>query len=147
MAGRNFMDMIRAKWKEKRFLCVGLDSDVKKIPLSIPTVTSEFRQTFFNKTIINATRDIVCAYKPNRAFYARHGEAGCRALRATIQDARAIAPDVPIILDGKWGDIDNTNLGYIDEAFDYDGADAITLRPYMGQESLKPYLERKDKEK
>jgi len=87
----------------------------------------------------------VCAYKPNVAFYEEHGAEGIEALKRTIADIHDIVPDVAVVLDGKRGDIGNTNNGYVKAAFDYLNADAITVAPYMGEESLAPFLAQKDK--
>ena len=88
---------------------------------------------------------MVCAYKPNSAFYEAHGSEGVDALREIINIVKDLAPDVPIIADCKRGDIGNTNEGYAEFAFDYLGADALTVSPYLGIGALKPFLERKDK--
>ena len=92
-----------------------------------------------------ATRDIVCAYKPNLAFYIARGDQGIEALRHTITNIATIAPDVPVILDAKFADIGNTNAGYVKFAFEYLGADAVTVNPYLGGEALQPFLDCKDK--
>lgn len=99
----------------------------------------------FNKQIVQATRDLVCAYKLNAAFYEALGERGILALGETIEFIIAEAPGVPIILDAKKGDIGNTNDGYARMAFDYFCADAITVHPYLGYESLEPFIKREDK--
>ncbi len=99
----------------------------------------------FNCTIVEATKDLVCAYKPNFAFYEEYGDEGLAALRHTMRYIHEAAPDVPVILDRKAGDIGNTNNGTAEMAFDWLKADAITVSPYLGGEALKPFLERKDK--
>jgi orotidine-5'-phosphate decarboxylase len=99
----------------------------------------------FNRDIIKATHDHVCAYKPNIAFYEAQGDQGILALIRTIGLIHEIAPDVPVILDCKRADIGNTNRGYATAAFDLFGADAITVHPYLGAEALAPFLERGDK--
>lgn len=99
----------------------------------------------FNKAIIDATCDLVCAYKPNSAFYEARGVEGITELKKTCDYLRKTYPEIPIILDAKRGDIGNTNEGYVTYAFDYLGADAITLHPYLGREALQPFLDRKDK--
>jgi orotidine-5'-phosphate decarboxylase len=99
----------------------------------------------FNREIVEATADIVCAYKINVAFYEAHGTEGIRALRRTIAIIRTVAPNVPIILDAKRADIGNTNAGYVSAAFSFFLADAITVHPYLGAEALQPFLEQKDK--
>lgn len=148
---RSFSKLLESHWSEGRFVCIGLDSELKKIPKTVQERQSDnsllIKETIvaFNRTIIEATHDLVCAYKPNTAFYEAHGLAGMAALEETMKLLHAIAPNVPIILDAKRGDIGNTNNGYIASAFDHLKVDAITLHPYMGQKSLQPFLDRADK--
>jgi len=113
--------------KNNSLLCVGLD------------------QAFFefNKNIIDTTHDLVCAYKPNSAFYEAGGVQGIEALKKTCDYINSL--DIPIILDAKRADIDSTNLGYIKFAFDYLQVDALTLHPYLGKTALKSFLDLKDK--
>jgi orotidine-5'-phosphate decarboxylase len=140
------MELLQDRWDEGKFLCVGLDSAKAKLPKSVRTMPGQAnRQVTFNLEIIKATRDLVCAYKPNIAFYEAEGPAGIRALEETILLANAAAPGVPVILDYKRGDIGNTNDGYVASAFDRLGADAVTVSPYLGQEALKPFLELENK--
>lgn len=141
---RNFNALLEEQWKQSRFLCVGLDPDLSKLPSHI-TGSAEEKILTFNREIIDATKDVVCAYKPNSAFYEAFGEEGWRALKATCEYIHATAPDVAIILDAKRGDIGNTNEGYIRMAFDILAVDAITVQPYMGGEALAPFLARKEK--
>ena len=145
MPGRNFQELLENKWNEGKFLCVGLDSELEKIPESIRQDRSRTTMVAFNRAIVDATKDIVCAYKPNAAFYEARGDEGVAALRETAQYILDQAPDVPIILDAKRSDIDNTNNGYIDSIFHYLQMDAVTVHPCLGGESLKPFLARKDK--
>ncbi|MFZ2484871.1 MAG: orotidine-5'-phosphate decarboxylase [Minisyncoccia bacterium] len=149
---RNFREMLEAKWAEGKFVCVGLDSESSKIPESAfehvgdaGLVDLEDTIVAFNHAIVEATKDIVSAYKPNIAFYEAHGAEGIAALHRTIVDIHIMAPDVPVILDAKRADIGNTNAGYVEAAFDFLRADAITVHPYLGAEALKPFLDRKDK--
>jgi len=100
---------------------------------------------WFNHEVVKTTKDLVCAYKPNIAFYEAHGSKGLAALQQTIKDIHALAPDVPVILDAKRGDIRNTNVGYAQMAFGFLGADAITVHPYLGAEALQPFLARAEK--
>lgn len=124
--------------KNNSLVCVGLDSDVAKLPHGAD-------QLSFNKAIVDATHDLVCAYKPNTAFYEARGAEGIQVLKDTCDYIRALAPDVLILLDAKRADIGNTNAGYVQFAYDYLGADAITLHPYLGREALEPFLARDDK--
>ncbi len=129
--------------KNVSLVCVGLDSDIDKIPLYIRN--GKHPQFTFNKAIIDTTYDLVCAYKPNSAFYEQRGKAGIEALKMTCDYLHDKYPEIPIILDAKRADIGNTNNGYIKFAFEYLGVDAITVHPYLGEEAIKPFLEYKDK--
>lgn len=124
--------------KVNSLVSVGLDSDASRLPES-------HDQLSFNKAIIDATYDIVLAYKPNTAFYEAAGAEGIAALKATCDYIHEKDPELLILLDAKRGDIGNTNNGYVSFAYDYLEADAITLHPYLGQEALAPFLERTDK--
>jgi orotidine-5'-phosphate decarboxylase len=129
--------------KNNSLVCVGLDSDIAKLP---EIVRKEKHPQFsFNKAIIDATHDLVSAYKPNSAFYEASGAIGIADLKLTCDYINTSYPNIPIILDAKRADIGNTNSGYIEFAFDYLNVDAITLHPYLGREALKPFLECKDK--
>ena len=140
--------MMETQWSRDNFVCVGLDSDFDKIPESAHRSGNECALDVantivaFNRAIVKATKDLVCAYKLNTAFYEAHGVKGVSALQRTIHDIHAIAPDVPVILDAKRGDIGNTNVGYAKMAFDFLRADAITVHPYLGAEALEPFLAR-----
>lgn len=122
---------------------MGLDSDIRKIPKYLLKV--KYPQFAFNKAIIDATADLVCAFKPNSAFYEAWGASGVAELKRTCDYLHETTPDIIIILDAKRADIGSTNEGYVQYAFDWLGVDAITLHPYLGKEALKPFLARKDK--
>ncbi len=151
MNDRNFRQMLEAQWAKGNFVCVGLDSEFGKIPVSVQR--NHDRHVYvtantivdFNQSIVEATRDLVCAYKLNVAFYEAHGAEGITALHQTSTGIHTIAPNVPVILDAKRGDIGNTNAGYIQFAFDNLGADAITVHPYLGAEALQPFLAQANK--
>lgn len=129
--------------KNNSLVCVGLDSDINKLPAQYKNdATPQFS---FNKTIIDATHDLVCAYKPNTAFYEARGAQGIAELKMTCDYVIKNYPEIFIIIDAKRADIGNTNNGYVEFIYDYLNADAITLQPYPGGEALKPFLERKDK--
>lgn len=151
MSDRNFREMLENQWSRGNFVCVGLDSEFGKIPKSAHQSGNECEVSVpntvvaFNIAIVEATKDLVCAYKPNAAFYEAHGAEGIAALHRTIVDIHAIAPDVPVILDAKRNEIGNTNRGYVEMAFGYLGVDAITVNPYLGREALQPFLDRADK--
>lgn len=132
------------KIKEKRsYLCVGLDSDPKKLPDHL-SKDAEGMLTF-NKAIIDATAKYAIAYKPNAAFYEALGSEGWKALEETILYIKDNHPDCLVILDSKRGDIGNTSGLYARSAFEQLGADAITVAPYMGEDSVKPFLNYKGK--
>lgn len=146
--GRNFRELLEANWAEGKFVCVGLDSELAKIP---QVVRSNFHTisgilSKFNRDIITATKDLVLAYKPNIAFYEAYGVEGLLALKETVFQIHSLAPDVPVILDAKRADIGNTNNGYVEMAFNELKVDAITVHPYLGGlDALKPFLAREDK--
>ena len=124
--------------KKQSFLCVGLDTDIKKIP---PHLLSGENPIFtFNKAIIDATADFCVAYKPNMAFYESLGVDGIRAFEETVAYLRQHYPDQFIIADAKRGDIGNTSEMYARSFFDHIKVDAVTVAPYMGEDSVKPFL-------
>ena len=124
-------------------LCVGLDPDLEKLPEHIKQGPDPLFT--FNKAIIDATGDLVCAFKPNSAFYEAFGPDGIRQLKQTIDYIKQHYPHVVTILDAKRADIGNTNNGYVQFIYDYLGFDSVTLHPYLGHEALQPFLERSDK--
>jgi orotidine-5'-phosphate decarboxylase len=99
----------------------------------------------FNKAIIDATHDLVCAYKPNSAFYEALGADGIIQLQQTVAYINETYPGIPVILDSKRADIGNTNDGYVKHSYDYLKVDAVTLHPYLGSEALQPFLDLNDK--
>lgn len=133
--------------KNNSLVCVGLDSEFSKIPQHLKEKESDIDEILFafNKAIIDATYDLVCAYKPNSAFYEAQGKDGIKALKKTIHYLQDTYPEVVVILDAKRADTGNTNEGYVKFAYDFLGVDAITLHPYLGKEALKPFLDRTDK--
>jgi uridine monophosphate synthetase len=118
-------------------LCLGLDPDPRKFPDHFPRVIDTAALLNWGKTLIEQTTDLVCCYKPNFAFYEQYGPAGLEALRQTIA---AVPDDIPVLLDAKRGDIDSTAAAYAWAAFEVWGADAITISPYLGQDSVAPFL-------
>ena len=117
-------------------LCIGLDPEIERFPPEIRALPSPIFQ--FNKAVIDATADLVCAYKPQFAHYAAVGAE--EQLQRTIEYIHHTCPDVPVILDAKRGDIGNTAERYAIEAFERYGADAVTVNPYLGGDSLEPFL-------
>ncbi len=141
-----FVSMLERQWGQENFVCVGLDSDYNRIPSLLKENTSVEDALFaFNRAIVDATHDLVCAYKPNAAFYEAQGDAGWRALQRTVRYIKETYSRIPVILDAKRADIGSTNVGYVEAAFDLLGVDAITVHPYLGQEALAPFLARKEK--
>lgn len=124
--------------RKRSFLCVGLDSDPRKLPSHL-SQDSEGVFTF-NKAIIDATVPYAVAYKPNAAFYEAMGSEGVAALEATVEYLQSHYPECMVILDAKRGDIGNTSGLYARAAFEQMGVDAITVAPYMGVDSVEPFL-------
>ncbi|MCM2271663.1 MAG: orotidine-5'-phosphate decarboxylase [candidate division Zixibacteria bacterium] len=126
--------------KNRSMICLGLDLDPKKMPSEF---TNSAKGLFdFAHRIIDATADLVCCYKPNMAFYESLGPDGLSLLKV-IRDR--IPEEIPVIMDGKRGDIGNTAQYYAESMFDRYRADWVTLSPYMGYDSLRPFLEYKEK--
>ena len=124
--------------KKQSFLCVGLDTDIKKIP---PHLLQEEDPIFaFNKAIIDATADLCIAYKPNLAFYECTGVKGWIAFEKTVNYIKDNYPDQLIIADAKRGDIGNTSAMYARCFFEEGRVDAVTVAPYMGEDSVTPFL-------
>ena len=140
MQRKQLIDNIRAKGS---FLCVGLDSDINKIPSHL--LDKEDPVFEFNKAIIDATAPYSVAYKPNIAFYEATGAAGWVTLEKTIKYIKSNYPDQFIIADAKRGDIGNTSALYARSFFDHLDVDAITVAPYMGQDSVTPFLGKEGK--
>jgi orotidine-5'-phosphate decarboxylase len=122
-------------------LCVGLDPDLNKLPADLAPASLRLHQ--FDRRVIDATFDIAAAYKPQIAFYSALGAEDQLAL--SIRYIRERAPSALVILDAKRGDIGNTAEAYAREAFDRYGADAVTVNPYMGEDSVRPFLARRDR--
>lgn len=129
--------------KKQSFLCVGLDTDLTKIPEHLLDEKDPIYA--FNKAIVDATAPYCVAYKPNTAFYESIGINGILALEKTIEYIRTQYPDQFIILDAKRGDIGNTSEMYAQSAFKHLRANAVTVAPYMGEDSVKPFLTYPDK--
>lgn len=151
-----FFEKFKASVAQNNSLvCVGLDSDFEKIPECLKKGKGEeggfsSRQRgeiilAFNQAIVDTTKDAVCAYKPNSAFYEALGGRGVEVLKQTVTYIREVAPDIPVIVDAKRADIGSTNEAYVEFVFSYLGADAVTIHPYLGREAVKPFLEQRDK--
>jgi orotidine-5'-phosphate decarboxylase len=129
--------------KKQSFLCVGLDVDVAKIPEHL--LKEEDPIFAFNKAIIDATHEFCVAYKPNTAFYEAYGIKGWKALEKTIDYLNDKHPKIFTIADAKRGDIGNTSTMYAKAFFDDLGFDSVTVAPYMGKDSIEPFLAFKEK--
>ncbi|WP_299115004.1 orotidine-5'-phosphate decarboxylase [uncultured Winogradskyella sp.] len=129
--------------KKQSFLCIGLDVDLDKIPKHL--LKEEDPIFAFNKAIIDATHHLCVAYKPNTAFYEAYGIKGWQALEKTINYLNKNHPDIYTIADAKRGDIGNTSTMYAKAFFDDLGFDSVTVAPYMGKDSVEPFLAFKDK--
>jgi orotidine-5'-phosphate decarboxylase len=139
---KGFMEQLADIWdRNDSLVCVGLDPEIERLPASIAGEPSPIFQ--FNKAIIDATADLVCAYKPQFAHYAAY-EAEDQ-LERTIDYIHRTYPGVPVILDSKRGDVGNTAERYALEAFERYHADAVTVNPYLGGDSLEPFLKHEDK--
>lgn len=132
-----FRERLRETWERSgSLLCVGLDPDAAKIPSQFARLPLPIFE--FNREVVDATHDLVCAYKPQIAFYSAAGAE--LELERTIDYIRRRAPHALVILDAKRGDVGNTATAYAREAFDRYGADAVTVNPYMGEDSVRPFL-------
>jgi len=132
----NFIDKLNnAARKNQSLVCIGLDPDPSRMPDNVSVLA-------FNKAIIDATAHLVCAYKPNLAFYEAMGQEGMEALEQTV---KYIPDDIPVICDGKRGDIGNTAKAYARAIFDNLGCDAATVSPYLGFDSVEPFIQYEDK--
>lgn len=137
-------ELVEHIYEKGSFLCVGLDPDIKKLPASISGSDSE-RVASFCKAIIDATAPYCVAYKPNLAFFESLGASGIAALEEVVAHIRTNYPDQFIIADAKRGDIGNTAALYARTFFETMDFDAVTLNPYMGEDSVKPFLGYEDK--
>jgi len=136
----NYQELVSQIKKKKSFLCVGLDTDLNKIPPHLLETEDPIFE--FNKAIIDATKEYCVAYKPNIAFYEMLGASGWESLQKTIE---YIPTTHFTIADAKRGDIGNTSLYYANTFFDTFQFDSVTVAPYMGSDSVIPYLQHKDK--
>lgn len=133
-------ELIEQIKKKQSFLCVGLDSDLEKIPQHLLKFEDPILE--FNKRIIDVTKDYCVAYKPNIAFYESMGEQGWKTLKATLD---YIPKDIFTIADAKRGDIGNTANMYAKTFFDTYNFDSVTIAPYMGEDSVTPFLSHQNK--
>jgi orotidine-5'-phosphate decarboxylase len=136
--GTTFADRVKAAAaRNESLLCVGLDPDVSRMPSGLRDLPAKDAIVAFNRAIIEATRDLVCAYKPNLGFFIAHGIAGLEAL---VETRASIPDDIPVLLDCKVGDIGSTAASYARGFFDEWRFDAVTVNPFLGEDSLAPFL-------
>ncbi len=135
--------LIKQIKEKKSFLCIGLDVDLEKTPPHLLELEDPIFE--FNKQIIDATHEVTVAYKPNTAFYEAYGLKGWQALEKTIAYLNEKHPEIFTIADAKRGDIGNTSTRYAKAFFENMNFDALTVAPYMGQDSVEPFLAFKDK--
>ena len=140
MNSRQLFNQIREKGS---YLCIGLDSDYNMIPKFL--IESEYPLFEFNKMIVKATADLAVAYKPNLAFYESLGTAGWMSLELTVNYIRSNYPEIFIIADAKRGDIGNTSRLYASAFYNHMDFDAVTVAPYMGHDSVSPFLQYNEK--
>lgn len=140
MTTQQLIEQIRIK---KSFLCVGLDVDLNKIPKHLLETEDPIFE--FNKAIIDATHDVCVAYKPNTAFFEAYGIKGWMSLQKTINYINENYPDIFTIADAKRGDIGNTSSMYAKAFFEDLNFDSVTVAPYMGKDSVEPFLAFEDK--
>ena len=140
MTTQQLVEQIR---KKQSFLCIGLDVDLEKIPSFLLETEDPIFE--FNKAIIDATHDLAVSYKPNIAFYEAHGVKGWVSLQKTIAYLNEYYPEIYTIADAKRGDIGNTATMYAKAFFEDLQFDSVTVAPYMGKDSVEPFLEFKNK--
>jgi orotidine-5'-phosphate decarboxylase len=138
----NFIEGLQSVWRSNNsLLCVGLDPEPRRLPPSLKNAPDAVFE--FCRAIVDATADFVCCFKPQIAHFA--AQSAEDALERLIAHIHEVHPNVPVILDAKRGDIGSTAQHYAAEAFDRYHADAVTLNPYLGHDTLKPFLDRTDK--
>lgn len=158
MAVKNFVHSLNMQWEQNKFLCVAMDTALENIPARMttyfpvwPLLDKMSLLSWFNDKIIDATGDVVCAYKLNFAsYFEKYGTRGYSILESTVRYIKAAAPTVPIILDARWGHVADTNSKYAAMAFDDLQADdlqvdAVTVSPYIGEQALHSFLQYTDK--
>jgi orotidine-5'-phosphate decarboxylase len=137
MARLPFMHQLRQRWQARdSLLCVGLDPDIKRLPAAVGSGPGAFLA--FCRAIVDATAPYVCAFKPQIAYFAAQGREA--ELESLIRHVHEAHPGIPVILDAKRGDIGDTARLYAEEAFERYDADAVTVNPYLGKESVEPYF-------
>lgn len=135
----NYQELFETIASKRSFLCVGLDTEINKLPA--PVMEYEDPVFEFNRRIIDSTSEYAVAYKPNVAFYESNGISGWKSLEATLKYIRDYYPGILVIADAKRGDIGNTSRMYARAFFEELDFDAITVAPYMGEDSVTPFLD------
>ena len=129
----SFVQKLEAACQANRsLLCVGLDPDPRLMP------TADIFA--FNRAIVDATRDLVCTFKPNLSFYEAQGLEGLKALEQTVDHIRSVSPEVVVVGDAKRGDVSSSSAAYATAMFDHWGFDAVTVNGYLGRDSVEPFL-------
>lgn len=139
----NYKTLVEEIKRKKTFLCIGLDSDIEKLPSCVKNCEDPIFE--FNKQIIDKTHDLAVAYKPNTAFYEVLGSRGWDSLMRTAEYIKSKYPNIFVIADAKRGDIGNTSDLYARAFFKNSAFDAVTVAPYMGSDSVSPFLKYDDK--
>lgn len=146
MGIRNFRQLLEKNWSQGKFVCVGLDTDIARMPKHCLGKNRSHDVARFNEKIIQATADLACAYKINPAFYQGYRSGGHEAVSMTISKVLyGLVPQVPIIFDAKYADTKDTNGASARFVFDELHADAVTVMSYAGGEALQPFLDWKNK--
>ncbi len=140
-----FQRLLAEAAAQSRHLCIGLDVDVDRIPSSVAGERDADRAYEFCTQIVDGTKQIAAAYKPNVAFFESLGPAGLSALARVVSYIHAHAPSAIVIADAKRGDIGSTNVAYVSAIFGSLNADAATVSPYVGREGLQPFLDQADR--
>lgn len=141
---KTFTEKLEAKWAKGKFVCVGLDPDLSKMPVYLrdnKQMDPVAKAINFLEDIIYATAGIAAAFKPNFAFFEGYGSAGIEALESICQYIKHVHSCPVLIMDAKRADIGNTNIGSAEFFFNQCGVDAVTINPYLGGEALKPFLD------
>lgn len=144
----SFFNLLLSRWESTNsLLCIGLDPDLSKMPSSFRDEKKPLDERLFafNKAVITATHDLVCCYKPQAAFYEQYGVSGLNALYKTVAYIHEAFPEIPVLFDAKRGDIGSTAEAYAISVFDSLRADGVTINPYLGKDSVQPFLDRKEK--
>lgn len=141
----DFIQLAKNRWKEGKYVCIGLDVAINKLPGHLDSLPLVDRIEKFCCEIIDESNEYVFGYKPNLAFFEGMGIEGVEALQRVTEYCKKNYPSIPLVLDGKRGDIGNTNEQYASHLFDRLHGDAVTVPPYMGENSLRPFLDRRGK--